>query len=349
MGYNNVTGEVDCFKCASNSNYCEQNICYIAEVIIILCWLFSLFVSLVRFNNVIFKKYQTTDPANELYISTKKTIFIFGLIAASSGIIRSAILIVYTGSSLNMFVTMFFFARIEGLGIANIVLTIALSWSTLLSERTSRRLDVASTKWLTGCIVLFAIGLAILEKFEPNYLFDTWWAYYGVLVAIYASMGGISMLINVQPYCKLKKSQLDQNPVLKRIGRLALMNIIVISIVLFIAIPVVIKLTTNQSIIIMVLTIILISIVFINANIFTWDTSFMEKITRNCSFVDQSVRIPINPSYRKSDMPLPEYSPDTSPSAPPVNVDASSRFCPSCTRPVVPGNNFCPTCGTMYP
>jgi len=348
MGYNNVTGVVDCFKCASNSNYCEQNICYIAEIIIILCWLFSLFVSLVRFNIVIFKKFPTTDPANELYSSTKKTIFIFGLIAAISGIIRSAILIVYTGSSLNMFVTMFFFARIEGLGIANIVLTIALSWSTLLNERTSRRLDVGSTKWLTGGIALFAIGLAILEKFKPDYLFDTWWVYYGVLVAIYAAMGGISMLVNVQPYCKLKKSQLDQNPVLKRIGRLALMNIIVISLVLFIAIPVVIKLTTNQSIIIMVLTIILISIVFINANVFTWDTSFMEKITRNCSFIDQSVRIPINPAYRKSESP-PQYSPDVSPSAPPINVNASARFCPSCTRPVVAGTNFCPTCGTMYP
>jgi len=226
------------------------------------------------------------------------------------------------------------------------VLTIALSWSTLLNERSSKRLDVGSTKWLTGGFVLFAMGLAILERFEPNYLFATWWAYYGVLVAIYASMGGITMLVNVQPYCKLKKSQLEQNPVLKRIGRLSVMNIIVISIVLFIAIPVVIKLTTNQSVIIMVLTIILIAIVFINADIFTWDTSFMEKITRNISFVDQSVRIPINPSYRKSDAP-PQYSPESSPSAPPI--DASARFCPSCTRPVVAGTNFCPTCGTMYP
>jgi hypothetical protein len=346
MGYNNVTGVVDCFTCASNSNYCEQKTCYIAEIIIILCWLFALFVSLVRLNVVIFKKYQTTDPANELYISTKKTIFIFGLIATIAGIIRGGILILYTGDTLNMFITMFFFARIEGLGIANIVLTIALSWSTLLNERSSKRLDVGSTKWLTGGFVVFAMGLAILERFEPNYLFATWWAYYGVLVAIYASMGGITMLVNVQPYCKLKKSQLEQNPVLKRIGRLSVMNIIVISIVLFIAIPVVIKLTTNQSVIIMVLTIILIAIVFINADIFTWDTSFMEKITRNISFVDQSVRIPINPSYRKSDAP-PQYSPESSPSAPPI--DASARFCPSCTRPVVAGTNFCPTCGTMYP
>jgi len=109
MGYNNVTGVVDCFTCASNSNYCEQKTCYIAEIIIILCWLFALFVSLVRLNVVIFKKYQTTDPANELYISTKKTIFIFGLIATIAGIIRGGILILYTGDTLNMFITMFFF------------------------------------------------------------------------------------------------------------------------------------------------------------------------------------------------------------------------------------------------
>jgi len=347
MGYNNVTGAVDCFKCASNYSYCEQNTCYIAEIIIILCWLFSLIVSLLRFTTI-FKKYQTTDPANELYITTKKLMFIFGLVASIAGVIRSAILIAYTGSTLTVFVIMFFFARIEALGIATIVLTIALSWSTLLSTRNSRRLDLGITKVLTTGVVLFAIGLAVLEKYKPDYLFETWWIYYGIVVSIYAAMGGISMLLNVQPYCKLKKAQLDQNPVLKRVGRLALMNIVVISLVLFIAIPVVIKLTTNQSIIIMVLTIILISIVFINANIFTWDTSFMDKITRNISFIepDQAVRIPINPSYRKSNAP-PGYTPEASPTAPPMNV--SGRFCPSCTRPQVPGTNFCPTCGTMYP